>query len=370
MEAYTARWVLPLDRPPLPGGILVRHNGRTQAIEPHGSRPARDLGEVALMPGLVNAHTHLDLCGMAGLAPAGADFPAWLRQVIAHRRSRTPEQITADITFGINECLRFGTTVLGDISGDGASWPLLAASPLRGIVYREVLGLTPERAADAMQTLAAWATTPPTARLRPGVSPHAPYSVHRDLFRAAGCLGLPVCTHLAESRAELALLAGHSGPFVEFLQSVGVWHPEGLIASPEEAIALLSSAPSLLLAHGNYLSADTPVPPHATVVYCPRTHAAFGHPPHPVGEMLARGVRVVLGTDSLASNPDLDILAEVRFLHETRPEIPLETLLRLATDSEALGIRRDEAPWIGVPIGAGDPYPEVLASYDKIKLFI
>jgi len=372
MDAFTARWLLPLDRPPLAGGILVVANGQTVALEPHGSRPARDLGDVALMPAFVNAHTHLDLCGMAGLAPPSPDFPAWLRQVIAHRRSRSADILANDIRHGIAECLRLGTAVVGDISGDGASWPLLAESPLRGIVFRELLGLTPERAAAALQTLHAWRHTPPTARLRPGLSPHAPYSTHREVFAAAGSAGLPVCTHLAESREELKLLMQHKGPFVDFLKNVGVWHPSGLLASPHEALALLTSSRPCLLAHGNYLDPETPGLSAAVVVYCPRTHAAFGHAPHPFRVMQAKGVRVVLGTDSLASNPDLDMLAEVRFLHQQHPDLPIERILRLATDSEALGFRATQADWVAIPIAAPapDPYRAVLESRGPRRLLL
>lgn len=366
MDAYTARWVLPRDRPPVPGGIVVVANGQTVAIEPRGSRAAVDLGDAALLPGFVNAHTHLDLCGMAGLAPPGPDLPGWLRQVIGHRRSRPAETIADDIRHGIAECLRWGTTLVGDISGDGASWPLLAASPLGGIVFREVLGLTPERAALACETLHAWASQPGTERLRRGISPHAPYSVHRDVFAAAGASGLPVCTHLAESLDELVLLARHEGAFVDFLQAVGVWHPEGLMASPAAVVASLRSTAGTsvprLLAHGNYLKAETPGLTGALVVYCPRTHAAFGHSPHPFAALEARGVRVVLGTDSLASNPDLDMLAEVRFVHERHPEVPVARLLRMATDAEALGFAADRADWVAVPVGAGEPYRAVLDS--------
>ena len=366
MNAFTARWILPLDRPALPGGILVLDRGRTVALEPHGSRSATDLGDVALLPGLVNAHTHLDLCGMAGMAPPQRNFPAWLRQVIAHRRSRPVEAIEADIRHGIAQCVRWGTTLVGDISGDGASWPLLAESGLGGIVFREVLGLTPERAEAARETLRTWARTPPTGPLRAGLSPHAPYSVHRDLFAEAAVYPLPVCTHLAESPEEMELLAHRQGSFVEFLQGVGVWHPEGLSDSPASILAALKPSPTrlVLLAHGNYLDLQTPHLDAATVVYCPRTHAAFGHPPHPFRAMRARGVRVVLGTDSLASNPDLDVLAEVRFLHERHPDIPVIQLLQMATNAEALGFPRDAGGWIAVPIpsGCSDPYAAVLES--------
>ncbi|MGL4550206.1 MAG: amidohydrolase family protein [Gemmataceae bacterium] len=369
MTSYTARWLLPLDRPPLAGGVVTVDGDRIVAVEPRGARLAEDLGDVALLPGLVNAHTHLDLTGMAGLAPPSPDFPGWLRRVIGHRRTRAPGQIPADVAAGIAQCLRYGTTLVGDISGDGASWDLLAASPLRAVVFRELLGLTPARAASAAAALEEWRTRP-VGHCLPGVSPHAPYSVHADLYRAAASSGLPVCTHLAESREELQLLADHAGPFVDFLRGVGVWHPDGLASSPAYVVGLLATRAPVLLAHANHLPADTPLGPNVTVVYCPRTHAAFGHPPHPFLDFQARGVRVALGTDSLASNPDLDVLAEVRFLRQVRPEVPAEALLRMATDAEALGVPRGRADLVAVPVGVGDPYEEVIASEGRRRVMI
>lgn len=371
MRSYTARWVLPLDRPPLAGGVLTVSDDRVISIESYRSRPADDLGDVALLPGFVNAHTHLDLTGMAGLAPPSADFTSWLQRVIGHRRTRSTEQIHADIAAGIAQSLRFGTTLVGDISADGASWDPLAASPLRAFVFREILGLTTERAKAARATLDAWIDKRPVGRCRPGISPHAPYSVHVELYRAASACGLPVCTHVAESRDELELLADHRGAFVDFLKGVGGWNPEGLASSVAHVVGLLAgrSAP-VLLAHANYLPLDIQLGANVTVVYCPRTHAAFGHPAHPFLDFQARGVRVVLGTDSLASNPDLDILAEVRFLHQTRPEVPPETLLRMATDSESLGVPRDRADMVAVPVRDGDPYEAVIHSVGPRRVMI
>jgi hypothetical protein len=125
---------------------------------------------------------------------------------------------------------------------------------------------------------------------------------------------------------------------VEFLQGLGVWDETGLIESIERLLTLYARRKPLLI-HGNYLTPAMPIPSGASVIYCPRTHAAFGQPPHPFRELLSRGIRVALGTDSLASNPDLDMLAEARFLHQRYPEVSPAALLRMATLSgaEALG---------------------------------
>jgi cytosine/adenosine deaminase-related metal-dependent hydrolase len=144
---------------------------------------------------------------------------------------------------------------------------------------------------------------------------------------------------LAETCAELELLEHHSGPFATFLSELGVWDPQGFVSDAEAVLRLNAESSAVLIAHGNYLHAHAQVPRGGTIVYCPRTHAAFGHKPHPFRDFLAAGVRVALGTDSLASNPDLDVLAEARFLHQLYPDVPGDVLLRMATLSgaEALG---------------------------------
>src|SRR5262245_35641803 len=130
---------------------------------------------------------------MRGLAPPSPDFTGWLRQVIAHRRTRSPEQVQADVRAGLAECVRFGTTVLGDVSADGGSWDVLAAAPVRAVVYREILGLTLERATTALDAFHAWlGARPAVPTCRPGISPHAPYSVRWPVFFHAATRDLPV----------------------------------------------------------------------------------------------------------------------------------------------------------------------------------
>ena len=123
---YAARWIFPIDAPPLERGTITIRAEKIAAVEPHGTRQADvDLCNVAILPGFVNAHTHLDLSGARGLCPPCTDFTQWLRQVIAFRRSRTAEQVQADIAAGLAEAMRFGTTLIGDIAAGGASYEQL-----------------------------------------------------------------------------------------------------------------------------------------------------------------------------------------------------------------------------------------------------
>ncbi len=169
---------------------------------------------------------------------------------------------------------------------------------------------------------------PATDKCAQGLSPHAPYSANAWLFRqAAGSAHrLKVAIHLAESAEESLLLEERTGPFVPFLSELGAWEPAGLVRNLQDILDYQHGA---LFIHGNYLSPATKLP--GSLVYCPRTHAAFGHPPHPFRQFIANGTPVAIGTDSLASNPDLDVLAEIRFVHEKFPDFSGADLLRMAT---------------------------------------
>jgi cytosine/adenosine deaminase-related metal-dependent hydrolase len=343
--SLTARWVFPADGPPVERGVVTVRGEQIVAVEPHGTRTAdTDLGNAAILPGFVNAHTHLDLTGLRGKCPPSPDFVGWLRQVIAHRRSVTPEQTQTDIRAGIDECLRFGTTLVGDIASGGASWDQLAEAPLRAVVFYELIGLSDDRAKQVLADARQWLESAvATVTCKPGLSPHAPYSVRCVLFARAALLARspkrPLAVHLAETNAELELLHHRRGPFVSLLRELGVWDAEALADSPSQIMKGCDQRIPKLFVHGNYLAPSARIPRNSAIVYCPRTHAAFGHPPHPFREFLARGIRVALGTDSLASNPDLDLLAEARFVYSRYPDVPGAALLRMATLSgaEALG---------------------------------
>lgn len=340
--SMTARWVFPVTGPPLERGVLTVEGERIVAVEPHGGRTADvDLGNAAILPGLVNAHTHLDLRGLRDRCPPSPDFTGWLRQVIAHRHGQTREDVERDIAAGIAECQRYGTTLIGDIAAGGMSWPQLQNASLGAVVFYELIGLPKNRAEAAWAQAEAWLNEhPATPTCRPGLSPHAPYSVSGWLFsraaRAANDLRLPLATHLAETSAENELLERKRGPFVDFLTGLGVWAPDELVASTAEVQAtydgfIRDPRVPVVYVHGNYLDLRLLSSVRGTIVYCPRTHAVFGHAPHPWRDLLSRGVRVALGTDSLASNPDLDVLAEARFLHRKHPDIAGPQLLQMVT---------------------------------------
>jgi cytosine/adenosine deaminase-related metal-dependent hydrolase len=143
--------------------------------------------------------------------------------------------------------------------------------------------------------------------------------------------------HLAESAAEIELLAHKTGPFVDFLNRKNLWQPDRITASLPELVAACERH---LIIHGNFIDPSMLTPQHK-LVYCPRTHAAFGHPPYPLREFLASGATIALGTDSLASNPDLDILAEARFVRERFPDLDGRSILAMVTINGACALRFD-----------------------------
>src|SRR4051794_9314170 len=183
-KTYTARWIFPVDQPPVQNGTITIQGSTISNVAPRGTKQADvALGNVAIVPGFVNAHTHLDLSDAAGLYPPTADFTMWLRQVIGHRRRQSPEGLLAALTAGIRESLRFGVTALGDISAQGSSWDALAESPLSAVIYHEAIGLSQERGAACFERVRDWFETRPSlSNCKPGISPHAPYTVGRSLL--------------------------------------------------------------------------------------------------------------------------------------------------------------------------------------------
>jgi cytosine/adenosine deaminase-related metal-dependent hydrolase len=340
-QILTARWIFPVAGPPLQRGLVAIRGDRISAVEAHGSRtPDIDLGNSAIIPGLVNAHCHLDLSGLRGKVPPGPDFIGWLKQIIAHRRTQTSEQIEADIRDGLAEALRFGTTLIGDIAAGGSSRSTLSQAPMWSIAFREIIGLPSKRVTEVWGAADSWLKNAPGSYIcRTGLSPHAPYSVNWSILLMAFESHVPVAVHLAETRAEVELLESKSGPFVSFLKELDAWDADGLAPSVNAILKQAANKGAVLFAHGNYLAPQAPVAPNSTIVYCPRTHSRFGHSPHNFNMFQRHGIRVALGTDSLASNPDLDVLAEARHMHACYPAFSGEKILRMATLSgaEALG---------------------------------
>lgn len=337
-----------------------------------------DLGDLAVLPRLVNAHTHLEFSDCETvIGSPGNSLAEWTRQVISARGSSNTHERDRAIAMGVAESVSSGVGLIGDIATTPSSYP--ARSDVRIVSFAEVLGLSPERADERFQMAAAHAEQ---CQLHPsnqfGVSPHAPYSTPDQLV--ARCIDLAkqnqstLAMHVAESPDERQLLQYGTGPFEESLRGAGLWRdglfPSKSLAPLVDLIDRLADAPRALLIHGNDLREPEidAIARHRnlSVVYCPRTHHFFGYETHPVAKLLAAGIRVALGTDSKASNPDLSIWNEVRFLLRHRQDISPQQILRMALidgasalvgESSLAGQICDNSPgieaWISVETRAG-----------------
>jgi cytosine/adenosine deaminase-related metal-dependent hydrolase len=386
MPSYRARWVFPVAAPPLFKGTVEISAGRITAVHAQADPAARDLGNVALIPALVNAHTHLEFSDLTEPVGPSSPFTAWIRALVGHRRRQPAEQITAAIAAGLREGAQAGTGLLGEIATPNWSPAALAGEVVRTVVFRELLGLLPSRLSEQMEIARQHLLGGGEAeagRLVRGLSPHAPYSVHPALFRAAVDLAAehraPLAIHLAETEAELELLARGTGEFVELLRDFGVWDPEAIPqgSRPLDYLRPLAKLARALVIHGNYLDADElnflAGHPQIAVVYCPRTHAYFGHAAHPWRKMLQQGVSLAIGTDSRGSNPDLSLWRELQFLHARHADVDPAVLLRLGTldGARALGCdhdcgsiapgKRASLALVALPAGERPPYELLFA---------
>jgi len=327
MRRYHARWLLPVTSPPVPRGtVAVDDTGRIAYVGPRAHAPRGDdheLGDAILLPGLVNAHTHLELTAMRGILEP-LEFASWIRTVARARR----DVLSADMLFdaarlGIIEGLAAGVTTFADSSRSGASLRAMRELGVRGVMFQEVLGPAPEqRDASFAQLRAAITALRPltTSLVGLGVAPHAPYAVHEELLvdACAFALGerLPVAIHIAESDAELRFLREGAGPFADGLRARGV-DVERRAHSPVHLLVELGvDIARPLLIHCVQLDASDIAfiaERGCPVVHCPTSNAKLGHGIAPIAELLAAGATVALGTDSAASTGRrIDILAEAR----------------------------------------------------------
>ena len=321
--------VHPVTAPPiLDGAVLVDDAGKIAAVGPHPRVPtppgARTLEfpDAALVPGLVNCHTHLELTHLAG-RNREPGFATWIRRIRELKDATPPEEFRRSAEQGVRDCWTRGVTCVADTGSTGAVVEALARLGGRGIAYHEVFGPDPARCAASIAELEqalGWLSRFASSHLRLGVSPHAPYTVSEPLYRAVADFarreGFPVAVHLAESREEVQLVREGSGPFAEALRARGIAvEPRGL--SPVEyllQLGVLASGVCLCIHCVQVDAPDVRILREAGVAaaHCPRSNRAHGHGVTPVAALRAAGVRVGLGTDSVVSVEDLDLWAEAK----------------------------------------------------------
>jgi cytosine/adenosine deaminase-related metal-dependent hydrolase len=368
MIRYHASWVLPIVEPPIRDGWVVVDRGRVAAYGAYGAVTRRapshaetqeiDLGHVAVLPGLVNAHTHLELSYLHDEVPPASEFINWIRAVMAARRrhpdARAPEILCA-VDDAVDHAIAAGTAVVGDISNTLVSFAALAHSRLAAVVFFELLGFN---IADADAFVDhAWREIDAVAsndRVRTSLAAHAPYSVAPLVFRAIRKAidrrpFAPYSVHLSESVEEIEFIRSGEGPWRELLREVGAWNPAWKAPGVSPVQFLDESGflgPRTLAVHGVQMTTQDLsrlAARGATVVTCPRSNGHTGAGAPPIEEFYASGARVAIGTDSLASAPDLNVFAELATLRALAPTVPASRLLASATieGARALGFDAD-----------------------------
>jgi cytosine/adenosine deaminase-related metal-dependent hydrolase len=312
-HVLSAEWVLPIEGPPIEDGAIVVEDGLIAAVG-----TADDLGEgthyddAVIVPGFVNAHSHLEYAVYGGFGDGLGDFAEWITLHI-QRKARIGWDEYVDVAkFGAAQCLASGVTTVGDCSYSGATAMACAELGLRATVYLEVFGDDPARALEHFAGTRDRVGDSFSARVRPGVSPHAPYSVSIELYEACAELGLPIATHISESRAEVDYL----------LTGAGTWgaYKDLLVAPPgRTGTQLLAEhdllGPNVVAAHCVVLDEDEIGLLASTgtgIAHCPRSNGALGCGVAPLAELREAGARVGVGTDSPASAPSFDFFEELR----------------------------------------------------------
>ncbi len=361
---YRAAWVFPLNAPPINEGWVEVDNGVVTRVGSESTAPpefqiaqqqleVQDLGNVALLPGLVNPHTHLEFSELS--TPVGdpsLDFDAWIAEVVKYRREKAAqgaEWLEETITLGASESSEIGVLGIGEITTSQSLLACYSKLKTRIVSLLEVINFSAEQVSAVTAGVQNYLAQAATSGVNAGVSPHAPYTVHweqlKSLCELSRDFEVPCVMHLAETAEECALVQTRSGPLREMLERLGMWEESGipLESSFQQYIETLASSWRALIVHGNYLKHDDwdllgRLNSNVSVCYCPRTHHYFQHPTYALEEMLAAGVRVCLGTDSRASNPDLNLLAEVEFVRNEYPDLNPSTLLELVTVNAAFAL--------------------------------
>jgi cytosine/adenosine deaminase-related metal-dependent hydrolase len=345
IRILSTSWVLPVGAPPIRDGAVGVRDGRVTWVGKRSevaSTPVEDLGPGVLMPGLVNAHCHLELSHLRGACTGAQGFVPWVRELVEARGRDVP----AKTKKATEEAVRWleketATVAVGDVSNTLESVAALSASPLRAVVFHELIGWDPQRAEAIVSEAEGNA-----ARARDGfdnnhvtvrLAAHAPHSVSPALFASLRRRGGPAAVHLAESPAETSFLRDGGGEWAEFLRARGL----GGVAFQPPGVSPVQYLDRLGLLHGGLLAAhavhvdDEDVKllgrRGVSVVACPSSNKNLRVGVAPLAKLVAAGVRVCLGTDSLASGDSLDVAHEMTLVHRSFPDLPLGQVIRMAT---------------------------------------
>jgi cytosine/adenosine deaminase-related metal-dependent hydrolase len=355
-----ARWLLPIQGRPIErGALLIGSDGRIRDIGPDATVPrpadatAESFDDAVILPGLINTHTHLELTGLENQV-SEHEFAAWIRRLREVKAARSSAEFVEAARGGLAASFAAGVTTVADTGDSGAVLPVLVEAGASGIAYQEVFGPHPNQIGESLAGLQSRVDQlgkGAAGRVRIGVSPHAPYTVSGGLFQAvsqwARSERLPLAVHIAESPAESEFLRQGTGPFADAWRGRDIPLPSPLGFTPIDWLVehgVLSER--TLCIHAVQLE-----PPDlgrladsgAAVSHCPLSNRAHGHGDAPLDALLDSGIRVGLGTDSVVSVGQLDLLAEARAAAALAPSLHAADLIELCTlaGARALGLESE-----------------------------
>ena len=366
-----ARTVVPMDGAPIDNGAVVvegdriRSVGRFEDIRKSDDGKTADLGEMILLPGLINAHCHLDYTLLRGKIGPQPSFADWIRAINAEKSKLTDGDYIESIRAGFSEALRFGTTTIANLT----AFPKLidkVAEPIRTWWFGELIDVrnpadanrTADDAVASLKTAARW-----------GLAPHAPFTASEQLYarceEIAARENILLTTHLAESRDEMVMFRDAAGPTFDFLEGIGRSMDDCGNKTPlSHFLRHRTQLDRWLIAHLNELEPTDfdllTTAPKFHIVHCPRSHSFFEHEPFALKRLSALGFNICLGTDSLASNSDLSLFAEMRELLQKQPTLTPRDAVEMATRHGAAAINQTNL--LGV-IRAG-AYADLIALTD------
>ena len=393
--------VVTMDGPPIENGAVAASGGRITNVGKFSDISATnsgeqivDLGEQALLPGLINAHCHLDYTCLRGKIPPSKSFTEWIRAINAEKANLSPEDYIRSINDGFAEAKRFGTTTLANLTG----FPELIRrikSLVRTWWFAELIDVRePSRANEIVD--AALEKLKSTEHW--GLAAHALFTASANLYRRCEEIAprenALLTTHLAESSEEMSMFRDASGTLYNFLKEIGrdmsdcgVQTPVarfleilGRGGSPNRPRAIEVNRPYLLVHLNELGESDFDLLGRAarkfSIVHCPRSHAYFGHSPFQFHKLRKAGLNICLGTDSLASNDDLSLFAEMRAFQKEFPKLPPDEIFRMVTLNPALALAKPHvlgrigkncwADLIAVPITGSTSAFEEIVAFDRV----
>lgn len=397
--------VVTMDGAPIKNGaVVVKGNriidvGRFDEIRTRNSGEILDLGEQALLPGLINAHCHFDYTCLRGEIPPQKSFTDWIRAINAQKSGLSPKDYVASINEGFAEAKRFGTTAIANLT----AFPELISQvqpPIRTWWFAELIDIrAPEHANElvdsAIELLGTARHEPVVSEVKGGVpwglAPHALFTASKDLFRRCEEIAqrkrILLTTHLAESREEMEMFSNGSGPLYGLLKSIGRPMDDCGSKTPLEVFvgAIGGRVLPWIVAHLNELTENDfelleRLKPKFHIVHCPRSHNYFGHSPFSFERLSSFGANICLGTDSLASNETLSLFDEMRAFQNKFPSVSAENIFQMATVNPARALRCEkvlgqmgpgfEADLIAVPCSGSTDIFEQIITFDGPLKFV